>query len=156
MAANDIAPLVTEAMPYVTAAAAAYGGAVLAKTRDKAADATVGAGVHILQRVFGRKKAGEPLPEPLADMVANPGDAEFQAALKVAIRKALERDAAMLAEVRTMIPSAPMIVGPGSAVFTGNAEPKAESKGIAIGQVAGDVYVHQGEADPPEPGLPQG
>jgi hypothetical protein len=106
MTANDVAALVTDATPYVTVAAGAYGSAVLAKTRDKAADATVGVGVRILQRVFGHKKAVDPLPEPLADVVAHPGDEEFLVALKVAIRKALERDAVMLAEVRAMIPGA--------------------------------------------------
>jgi hypothetical protein len=107
MAANDVAVLVTDAMPYVTAAAAAYGRTVLAKTRDRVADATVGAGARILQRVFGRKKVGEPLPEPLADVVANPGDQEFLAVLKVAMRKALERDATMLAEVRAVLSEVP-------------------------------------------------
>lgn len=107
---NDVAALVTDATPYVTAAAGAYGGAVLTKTRDKAADATVAAGVRILQRVFGRKRAADPLPEPLADVVAHPDDEEFLVVLKVAIRKALERDAVMLAEVRAMVPQASGIV----------------------------------------------
>jgi hypothetical protein len=40
MAGNEIAELVTTATPYVTAAVGAYGGAVLAKVRDDAADAT--------------------------------------------------------------------------------------------------------------------
>lgn len=107
MTTSEVAVLVADAAPYVTAAAGAYGGAVLAKTRDKAADATVSAGVRILQRVFGRKKDGDPLPEPLADVVAHPGDEDFAAALKVAIRKSLERDAAMLAEVRAIVSEAP-------------------------------------------------
>jgi hypothetical protein len=94
-------------MPYVTAAVGAYGGAVLAKARDEAADATVGAGVRVLQRVFGRKEAVAPLPQPLADIVAHPGDEDFLAVLKVAIRKALERDAAMLAEVRAIVSESP-------------------------------------------------
>ena len=60
MAANDVAALVTDAMPYVTAAAAAYGGTVL-----------------------------------------------FLAVLKMAMRKALEWDAVMLAEVRGMLSEVP-------------------------------------------------
>jgi hypothetical protein len=103
MTANEVAALVTDATPYVTAAVGAYGGAVLAKTRDKTADATVDVGVRILQRVFGRKKAADPLPKQLADVVAHPGDAEFLAVLRVAVRKALERDAAMLADVRAIV-----------------------------------------------------
>ena len=107
MTANEVATLVTEATPYLTAAAGAYRHAVLSKTCDKAADATVGAGVSILQRVFGRKKDGDPLPEPVADVVDHPGDEEYLAVLKVAIRKAVERDAAMLAEVRSIVAEAP-------------------------------------------------
>lgn len=61
MAASDVATLVTEAAPYVTAAVGAYGEAVLAKVRDDAADATVGVGRRLPQRVFGRKKEGEAL-----------------------------------------------------------------------------------------------
>lgn len=109
MTASDVAVLVTDAAPYVTAAASAYGGAVLAKTRETAADATIAAGARILQRVFGRKKAGDPLPESLADVVAHPGDEEYLTVLKVAIRKALERDAAMLAEVRSIVSEVPKI-----------------------------------------------
>lgn len=110
MTANEVAVLVTDATPYVTAAAGAYGGAVLAKTRDMAADATVGAGVRILQRVFGRRRAEDPLPEPLADVVAHPGDEEFLTVLKVVIRKALERDDAMFAEIRSILSEAPLAV----------------------------------------------
>lgn len=106
MAANEVAELVAQATPYVTAAAGAYGGAVLTRTRDRAADATVGVGLRLLQRVFGRREPDD-LPEPLADIVAYPGDADLLAALKVTIRKALERDAAMLAEVRSILADAP-------------------------------------------------
>ena len=48
----------------------------------------------------------------------------------------------------------PVIAGPGSAVFTGNAEAKAESGGIAFGQVAGNVHISRGPAGPPKPGRP--
>ena len=64
MVANEIAALVTDATPYLTAAAGAYGTAVLVKARDQAAGATVGLGRRLLQRVFGQKKPDEPLPAP--------------------------------------------------------------------------------------------
>ena len=38
---GELAALAAEVMPYALAAVAAYGGAVLAKARDEAADATV-------------------------------------------------------------------------------------------------------------------
>ena len=61
---GDVASLAAEMTPYVSAAVGAYGGAVLAKVRDEAADATVGLGRRLLQRVFGTKADGEPLPGP--------------------------------------------------------------------------------------------
>jgi len=105
--AGEVATLVADATPYVTAAVGAYGGAVLAKVRDDAADATVGVGRRLLQRVFGRRKEDEPLPVPLAELVSYPDDADVLAALRVAIRRQLEADAAMLADVRSLLASAP-------------------------------------------------
>ena len=74
--AGEVAVLVADATPYVTAAVGAYGGAVLAKLRDEAADATVGVGRRLLQRVFGHQAASEPLPAPLAALSADAGDAD--------------------------------------------------------------------------------
>jgi hypothetical protein len=107
MAADQIVALVTEATPYLTAAATAYGAAVLAKVRDEAADATAGVGLKLLQRVFGRKKDDEALPAPLEAVVANPGDDDALGMLRYAIRQALEADDAMLAEVKQILAAAP-------------------------------------------------
>ena len=65
---GDVASLAAEMTPYVSAAVGAYGGAVLAKVQDDAADATVGLGRRLVQRVFGTRRDGEPLPGPLADL----------------------------------------------------------------------------------------
>jgi hypothetical protein len=102
--AGEVASIAVEMTPYVSAAFGAYGGAVLAKVRD---DATVGLGRRLLQRVFGRRNPQEPLPGPLADLAVDPDDAMALSAVTYAIRKALEADAAMLAEVRTMLASGP-------------------------------------------------
>lgn len=99
----ELAALAAGMTPYVTAAAGAYGGAVLAKVRDDAAEATVGTGVRLLQRIFGRQRDSEPLPEVLADFAASPDD---PAALQYTIRKALENDPRMLAEVRAIMAEA--------------------------------------------------
>ena len=104
--AGEVAGLVADATPYVTAAVSAYGGAVLAKVRDDAAGATVGVGRRLLQRVFGRREEGEPLPAPLAALAADPADADAAAVVRWAIRQALETDATMLEEVRVMLASA--------------------------------------------------
>lgn len=104
--AGEVAALVADATPYVTAAVGAYGGAVLSKVRDDAADATVGVGRRLLQRVFGRRAEDEPLPAPLAALVTAAGDADALGMVRWTIRQALEADAAMLQEVRLMLASA--------------------------------------------------
>jgi hypothetical protein len=101
--AGEVATLVADATPYVTAAVGAYGGAVLSKVRDDAADATVGLGRRLLQRVFGRRAEGEPLPAPLAALAADPGDADALGLVRWTMRQALETDATMLQEVRSML-----------------------------------------------------
>ena len=89
---GDVASLAAEMTPYVSAAVGAYGGAVLAKLRDEAADATVGLGRRLLQRIFGTRGDGEPLPGPLADLAADPGDGDALAAVRLVVGKALAAD----------------------------------------------------------------
>jgi hypothetical protein len=107
---EEIATLVADATPYVTAAMGAYGGAVLAKVQDDAADATVGLGRRLLQRVFGHRAADEPLPAPLAALAANPDDADALGLVRWAMRQALEVDAAMLEEVKSMLTSTRSVI----------------------------------------------
>jgi hypothetical protein len=104
---GDVASLAAEMTPYVSAAVGAYGWAVLARVRDDAADATVGLGRRLLQRVFGSRGPGEPLPGPLADLAADPRDADALAAVRLAVRKALAADAVLAGEVRSMLAGAP-------------------------------------------------
>jgi hypothetical protein len=104
---GDVASLAAEMTPYVSAAVGAYGGAVLARVRDEAADATVGLGRRLLQRIFGTKGDGEPLSGPLADLAADPGDADALAAVRLLVRKALAADAGLAVEVGSMLAGAP-------------------------------------------------
>ena len=104
--AGEAAALVADTTPYVTAAVSAYGGAVLAKVRDDAASTTAEIGRRLLQRVFGHRKKGEPLPTALADLSANPADTDAAAVVRWAIERALETDATMLEDIRTMLASA--------------------------------------------------
>jgi hypothetical protein len=106
LVSGELAALAAEVMPYASAAVAAYGGAVLSKARDEAADATVSLGRRLLARIFGSRRAGEPLPEPLADVVADPADADAAAALRLAVRKALAADPRLEADVRAMVAQA--------------------------------------------------
>jgi len=104
---GDVASLAAEVTPYVSAAVGAYGGAVLAKMRDETADATVGLGRRLLQRIFGTQGDGEPLPAPLADLAADPRDADALAAVRLLVRKALAADPGLAAEVGSMLAGAP-------------------------------------------------
>ena len=105
--AGDVASLAAEMTPYVSAAVGAYGGAVLARVRDDAADATVGLGRRLLQRVFGSRAGTEELPAPLAALAADPGDGDALAAVRLAIRQLLAADPVLAAEVRSMLAGAP-------------------------------------------------
>jgi hypothetical protein len=98
---GELAVLAGEVSPYLTAAVGAYGGAVLARVRDQAVDSTVGLGRRMLQRVFGTHAAGD-VPQPVADLAADPGDPDLQAALRVAIRKMLTADAELAGDLRGM------------------------------------------------------
>ncbi len=107
--AGDVVSLAAEMMPYVSAAVGAYGGAVLAKVRDEAADATVGLGRRLLVRIFGSRGQGDPLPGPLADLAADLDDGDALAAVRLAVRQALVADPALEAEVRAMLAAAPAV-----------------------------------------------
>ena len=124
---GDVAALAAQATPYMSAAAAAYGGAVLAKVRDDAADATVGLGRRLLQRIFGTRKDSDPLPEPLADVLAHPHDDDTVAALRLAVRKILAADAQLRADVQGMLTSAAVTI-----IASGERSIAAQQIGIAI------------------------
>jgi hypothetical protein len=105
--AGDIAAIAAEVTPAAAAALSAYGSAVLARTKDDLADATVGVGRRALQRIFGRRPEGDEPPAVLAEVIENPGDEDYLGALRLAIRKALQAgDAQLLADVREIIAAA--------------------------------------------------
>jgi uncharacterized protein YgbK (DUF1537 family) len=94
--------VVAAVVPYVAAAAGAYGTAVLEKVRDQAVDATAGLGRQLLRRIFG-----EPLPAPVeaavVDLAGDPSDPDRVATIRRQIRIALEADPALAADVARMV-----------------------------------------------------
>lgn len=102
----EVAVLAGQVMSSVIAAVRAFGGRVLDQAQDDAAEATIGLGRRVLQKVFGTRTAGEPLPEPVADAVADPQDEDAVAALRLAIRKALAASPQLAAEVEGMLAGA--------------------------------------------------
>lgn len=81
--------LAAEVVPVATAAVGMYGKAVLAKAWDDVADVTIKGGLRSLQRIFGHRKDGEPLPGVVADLAAHPDDDDVVAQFRLAIRRAL-------------------------------------------------------------------
>jgi hypothetical protein len=105
--------VVAAVVPYVTAAAGAYGSSVVDKVRDQAVDATVALGRRLMHRIFG-----EPLPVPVEaavqDLAGDPRDPDRVATVRRQIRIALESDPELAADVARMIETAPVhIEAPG-------------------------------------------
>ncbi|MGW8889972.1 hypothetical protein [Streptomyces sp. NPDC055749] len=102
----DALTVAGEIAPYVTAAVGAYGTAVLTLAADTSADATVGLGRRILQRIRGNEEdpAGlDRLDQAVAEAAQAPEDEDFQAMLRVQIKKALLADAELTADIARMV-----------------------------------------------------
>lgn len=95
----DVAQVAGEVTPWVVSAAGAYGAAVLARTQEQAAEATVGWGRRIALRVFGVREDGDPVPEELADVIDDPDDPDGIAVLRKKVKKMLAADPEFAAEV---------------------------------------------------------
>jgi hypothetical protein len=120
---NEVAELVAEAVPYVTAAVTVYGGAVLEKTKDQAADVTVRAGARFLRWVFGHRTATDTLPGAVADAVNHPGDDAYIPPLMEAIYEVIRmRDAGLLAEARALLDQAKQQAASGEPDLTASHE----------------------------------
>ncbi|WP_327090737.1 hypothetical protein OIE66_08965 [Nonomuraea sp. NBC_01738] len=105
----DVEVITGQLMPYITAAAAGYGSAVLSKAEENAADATVGLGQRILRRIFGGA-AGEADTEAMDDLAAAPDDEDLRTALRVRVRKALLGQPELAEEVAGMLGQAGVTV----------------------------------------------
>ncbi|MFF5082596.1 RIP homotypic interaction motif-containing protein [Actinoplanes sp. NPDC000266] len=91
----DLGVLVQDVVPYVTAAAGVYGGAVVQKVTDAAADAgadaTVGIGRRLLRRLFtsGRR---DQIEAAVVEVGESPDDEASAAVLRAQLLKALSQD----------------------------------------------------------------
>jgi hypothetical protein len=100
---NDVASVAAVATPYITGAVAAYGASVLGEARDEVADATVSLGRRLLRRIFGVHENQVELPQALRDLAAEPDDPDAVATVRLQIRKRLEADAILEADVRRIL-----------------------------------------------------
>lgn len=102
--------LAAQVVPYLAAAAGAYGTAVLERVRDSAADATVGAsaglGRRLLGRILGREKSAAAVAAAVQDLAQDPQDPDRVAAVRLQVRKALADDPELAGEVSAMLHAA--------------------------------------------------
>jgi len=134
----DVATIANQVMPYVTAAIGAYGAAVWAKAQETAADETVSLGRRLLQRLARREESRPRLEAAVADVADAPDDEDFTAALRAQIKKALAADAQLAADIAEMLPTSPVVAGPGSQIISGS---RIGGDAIHIGS-AHDVDIH--------------
>jgi hypothetical protein len=103
----EVVQVVEQSAPYLTAALAAYGGAVLRRTEDALADVTANQGRRLLQAVWRRcaPERRQQLEEAAEEASQDPDSADAQAALRQHIRRALCDDIELLREFTNLLPS---------------------------------------------------
>jgi len=106
----EIAAVAAAVVPYLTAAAGAYGAAVLSRIHDSAADTTVGFGSRLLRRLLQREDSAPALESAVLDLAEDPADNDRQAALRLQIRKILAADEELAADVSGMINGAEITI----------------------------------------------
>ncbi|KUN75587.1 hypothetical protein [Streptomyces griseoruber] len=99
----DASLTAAEITPYIVTAISAYGTAVLTRVRDQATDATVSLGREILQRFTRRNRHRQELESAVRDVADDPEDPDFQAALRGQLRRILEGDAELAAELAALL-----------------------------------------------------
>lgn len=102
----EIAELANAVVPYVTAAAGAYGSAVLTKLQEQSADATVRTGGSLLRRLLGKEESAPALEAAVLDLAEDTEDPDRQGALRLQIRKLLAEDEELRAEISEVLKSA--------------------------------------------------
>ncbi|MEV6110358.1 hypothetical protein AB0M28_37510 [Streptomyces sp. NPDC051940] len=108
----EIVRLAEQAGPCLSAALAAYGGAVLTRAETASADATANLGRRLLQLVWHRRTPEQQadLEAAVADASADPADADALAALRQLLKRALRDDPALRDEVAALLPAGQVTV----------------------------------------------
>jgi hypothetical protein len=129
---------------------------------DAEADAVIDAGLDQLHEVVAARLGTHPVLAELTEEAEQAGQVseltrqQVELALAAAARKdeafgrAVMELAARLQEAEKA--SGAVAAGPGSAVFTGDAQAQARDGGFAFGQVTGGVHISREAAGPPGPG----
>ena len=118
---------VAAVMPYVTAAVAAYGSAVVDKVSDQVSDASASAAAGLGRRLLARILRGAQVGHAEAavlDLAEGPQDADRIAAVRRQIQIVLDADPALVGELAQILATAGVSVttqGPGSVAVQHNA-----------------------------------
>ncbi len=102
----DVGEVASAVVPYLSAAAGAYGAAVVQRVSDGAADATanatLGVGRRLARRLFGSSR-GDQVGAALVELAARPNDEGLAALVREHVQAALAVDAALLADVMQLL-----------------------------------------------------
>ncbi|HEV3174275.1 MAG TPA: hypothetical protein VGZ32_28255 [Actinocrinis sp.] len=101
---SELETVLAEAFPVMSAAVGVYGAGVLSRVEDVAADATIGLGRRLLQRVWHRAPRPAAVESAVAELAEAPEDPDALGALRLQVRKVLAADPELLAEVAGMLP----------------------------------------------------
>ena len=99
----DTSVLAKEVFEAVRPAINAYGTAALTRDEDEHAAKKVELGRAVLQEIYWRDKNVPPLETAVTDFAAGPRDEDAASGLRIQIRKVLEADTVLSAEVEKML-----------------------------------------------------
>ncbi|RAO15240.1 RIP homotypic interaction motif-containing protein [Micromonospora noduli] len=98
----DVPELAGVVVPYLTAVAGAYGGAVVQRVVDQSADATAGAGMsvgrRVLRRLLGSGRSAQ-IGQAVTEVGEQPDDEASRELLRAVVVKALSEDAQLAVDV---------------------------------------------------------
>lgn len=146
---SELESVLAEALPAMSAAVGAYGVAVLSRVEDAAADAAVGLGRRLVQRVWHRAVRPAAVESAVVELAEAPGDPDALGALRLQVRKVLAADPELLAQVAGMLRGQGVVTASGEgAVALGGDNSGVVSTGSGAASVHGAVVV----VNPPVPG----
>lgn len=105
----DLGAVAQDVAPYLSAVAAAYGGALVEKVGDAAGDAgaeaTVGLGRRLLRRLFASGR-GEQVRAAVVEVAEAPGDEASEAVLRAQLVKAFSQEPQLVHDLSRMLAEA--------------------------------------------------
>lgn len=106
---TELSELVRDVVPYVSATAAAYGGAALQRTadavEDAAVDATVGLGKRLLRRLLASNRSAQ-VQAAVAEVAQEPTDEAATGVLRAQLLKAVTDDPGLADDLRHILRNA--------------------------------------------------